>query len=84
MKLIKTELGKERDGTWCWRARGFGLAEFCGVEAWQVFSDAEGWIYGGPFRSRRAAERACKTFEREFFREMYPIEIKNAPVRTLH
>jgi hypothetical protein len=80
MKLIETELGKEHGGTWCWRARGIGLAEFCGVAAWQVFSDAEGWIYGGE------AERACKMFEHDFLREMYPdLEIKGSlDPRTLN
>jgi hypothetical protein len=84
--IIETELGKNRDsGTWCWRARGIGLAEYCG-EVWQNYSDADGWICGGPFSYRHEAERACKTFEHDYIREMHPdLEIKGAPdPRTLN
>lgn len=84
MKLIETKLGKKHDDrSWCWRARGLGLAQYLGAAAWQKYS-SEDWIFGGPFPSRRAAERACDMLEREFLREMFNIKIKHAPAPTLH
>jgi hypothetical protein len=80
--LLETAIGRMSDGMWLWRARGPRVAEFShvylAIGAPGVAPD--GWLYVGPFRTRRAAMRDSKAFERGFMRACHPnVDVKPAP-----
>jgi hypothetical protein len=88
--MLETSVGRMSDGRWCWRARGAGVEEFCrtielqwgdgNMEAISDAIDDDGWFHAGPYRSKRAATRACEEFERDFMEARYPdCEITDAP-----
>jgi hypothetical protein len=95
--LFECRVGRGTSGlhgkrVWFWCARGYGLEKFC-RSYFQPYEpswlpDDDGWLYIGPFKTERAAERDLMKFEetfKEFLQEEFPgLECKDAPdPRTL-
>jgi hypothetical protein len=80
--LLETAVGRMSDGTWTWRARGPRVAAFGRVYA-PIGAPGiapDGWLYVGPFRTRRAAMRDVKAFERGFMKTCHPnVDVEPAP-----
>jgi hypothetical protein len=60
---LETEIGR-KDDAWCWRIRGYGI---------------EGWRYGGPFDTKRAAQEDADRFMLEHLDGM-GVEVTYAPL----
>jgi len=79
--IFETGIGRLSNGSFAWRAKGERVAEFYQKQQGGQKPELQGgWLFCGPFKTEKVAERTLRRFERGYMAWAHPaMEVSEAP-----